>query len=767
MYPMMNNLSLQMPNFLDPMIFIQNFMKFGGGTSIFNGMSSPFGFSNWNSGFNNMGYGFNNFANYNSYSSGFNTTGGSSASSTTNPDKTKCNNLKRYLLAYAAYKNGNTDIKARVNEAVKTGTEAEKVTKLQEIYNSVSESEKLEFMTSDKFDSSINLSDSKNLKSSLEKIGLRESSSITYTEEKAKIDKIKKGESATLDITDNNILNYLSTYHNGTHTFAEDIKTAYTNSTNNKEAIKEAAEDIKQKLITEAKAQYNNMTDGDAKTEFKKQYEALENSDITDEKFAEKFNRVYAYTRIIAAKAVSNQLNNAMGLTDDNTVITKTTKDLEDEKLFKLVPDSIKNATVNENATAYGKAKTVYAKNLADKTADEVVDTFLNGTQGNKKILEEVDEITMSDGTKTSAYQTTELGSDNITFIKEGDKYYKVTKGADNKYTKEEELKKRDLIDLQEKTAKSENAKTEAKETEDKKKEDLQNKREEIANQLNLTCVKTKINNTTRDIYVNKDTGRMFYLKEKNNDIVVMEFSNLTYDTANNKVSLKAGSKQVRVYTPEIDTDKLEKDLKKYAYETPDAGKIEKAVNSGTECSPYLKWYTNDDDFTDAMDLINAMEPSTALYFIGSFNKENVDCYKRNDYYFAQLGTECGKHRKEYMTAMKHSLNCVIVQFKHMLSEKKYDDGSEIGSASLRQLEGDIKALNAYKNELKKYSSTDDVCGIKFMVGDIMTVYQHAGETYGRAIDDIVKSWGKRVLNHQPVGEAQTATQTAAQTAQS
>ena len=240
----------------------------------------------------------------------------------------------------------------------------------------------------------------------------------TYTEYKNHAENLVKN--ATNDNavdTTKPILGLLSSYNDGTRNLIKDL---YKNANNPYALFK--IETLRDMLVEEAEKYAKNLNPKN--NEYNQMITDLKNASVNDkDAFTPKFNKLYAYTRIIAAKVAGNMINTHYPAVGADVMIAETKKDLLQEKVIDETNITSAANALNIKADAVIGEKTFNTVKITDKTAEEAMELLSMPEYGQLNKLSET--ITIGN-TQYTVYEEA-YGQDKFKYIVDDGKVYKVT----------------------------------------------------------------------------------------------------------------------------------------------------------------------------------------------------------------------------------------------------------------------------------------------------------------------------------------------------
>ena len=396
----------------------------------------------------------------------------------------------------------------------------------------------------------------------------------TYTEYKNHAENLVKN--ATNDNavdTTKPILGLLSSYNDGTRNLITDL---YKNANNPYALFK--IETLRDMLVEEAEKYAKNLNPKN--NEYNQMITDLKNASVNDkDAFTPKFNKLYAYTRIIAAKVAGNMINTHYPAVGADVMIAETKKDLLQEKVINEKNITSAANALNIKADAVIGEKTFNTVKITDKTAEEAMELLSMPEYGQLNKLSET--ITIGN-TQYTVYEEA-YGKDKFKYIVDGGKVYKVTvngsSGTKGEEAQAQAIQER-MVDAHENYVQKQTE--EQKEADKKRIEAEKNRNNNLNTGLETTCE----NNLTLEYKYTtktKDTNLNNQLKDINNKLEnsAKTLANLAYSENKPDIS-EVTSKDKTIYVAKIE-GKEKVRIDKYA------DKIDVYVNNSDVCYCYHK----------------------------------------------------------------------------------------------------------------------------------------------------------------------------------
>ncbi len=616
----LGNWNINIPSSLNFMNFFNLYQKFGSNSGFgniggfLNGMLSGSGGVNYS-----FGTGLNPSFTLNSGSKA------ASAESKDNatPQENKLhNNLKSILDSYAEWyenKYGDNDIKDEIAEIEKSDTTAEKTQKLRELYNTY-KSDITDFLTKNLEDEKVPLNNEMTIKLALQDLGIEETDDCKTFAENL-IDDIENvsAESEinlTKALNGNTLINVISCYNTTQKNFIGEL----CEKDLSKPVVKTLLEELIKQLVSEAKAQCKNL-----KTD-NKFYETLEgmqiNANTNTETLQNEFNKVYAYTRMLASRAADSMFTRYYGI--ETTMFSDKAKaDLKKENSRN--EDNVEAAEELElKPNAYiGKPPAVTAaKKVKEKEAEgKAKETLEEMAQGNL-LIKGTEKIKIGESdydTYTEAF-----GSEKKTYIAVGGEIHTVTK-ENNTWTDtgkvenwQENINKK-LINAQIET--------------DKKAEENKTKEENAGiQQSEFNLVKTKTGKDTEKYGKITINDKEYNVFKSGNDfyIVKKKVINEVYKLPSNKIEEIEGKKEIRLKS---NSEITETELIKYK-------SIDKDLATKANKMLTQPWgWKQEQNYNDFKDIVETqINSENVLDFINAYNEYKG---KNNYVLFSQLFIRC------------------------------------------------------------------------------------------------------------------------------
>lgn len=398
---------------LNPFLFAQNAFRFGGMNWGGNGL-----FNSWG----NMGWGNPGNMVCNFWSPNFQCGGGvsissssssSSSSSTSKAGKDKYDSLKKLLDSYVAYRIkevSDDSYKSDISEIAKSkDSYIEKYEKLKEIYDEISKSDKYETFLKEKA-ASIKFSNGESLEDTLIEIGnVKYEDAATYAggiidgKQNHEVNKLFEKREDSNEII--NEISAISNYNtNKNMNFISKLAEKYNSATDDvKKEYEAVIRKVTGKLIEEAKKTADNLETNSKFYDKLNKMEITSNGKVT-KPFIEEFNRVYAYTRVLKAKAVDKMYARTFGTGEITMFADAAVKALKEESGIDSKDVDAANQLKVSYSASLNKSKTPAAKSVKEYQKNNDAQSAIDIMTDKNEVLAPVEEtITVigTDGTKT------------------------------------------------------------------------------------------------------------------------------------------------------------------------------------------------------------------------------------------------------------------------------------------------------------------------------------------------------------------------------
>lgn len=320
--------------------------------------------------------------------------------------------------------------------------------------------------------------------------------------------------------------------------------------------VKYKIETLKDMLVEEAEKYAKNLTPANAV--YKQLITELKNMTIDNSNkntFITKFNKLYAYTRIIAAKVAGNMINTHYPAVDANVMIAGTEEDLKKEKGID-AKDITAAKALKVKADAVIGEKTFNSVNINNKTAEEAMELLSMPEYGQLNKLSS--KVTIG-GTQYTVYEEA-YGTEKLKYIVDGGKIYKVTISGSTG-TKGDEDKAQDI----QKRMVDEHDKYVEKQEEDKQKADdernkIANRRDrerDKANCINNLNMEVKSDtNATKQLGISaKVLASAAYAENKSAVLNAKKIAGAYYVRVDNTTTIRISKNKNNEVHVEVDTD--------------------------------------------------------------------------------------------------------------------------------------------------------------------------------------------------------------------